>query len=61
VLTEATKERELLENMLKKKKSYALIEVTRARKAHADCTDANWTDRPPTAQSWTARQNIRRF
>ena len=35
VLTEATKERELLENMLKKK-IVSLIEVTRARKAHAD-------------------------
>ena len=35
VLTEATKERELLENMLKKK-IVSLIEVTRARKTHAD-------------------------
>ena len=34
-LTEATKERELLENMLKKK-IVSLIEVTRARKTHAD-------------------------
>ncbi len=35
VLTEASKERELLENMLKKK-IVSLIEVTRARKVHAD-------------------------
>ena len=35
VLTEALKERELLENMLKKK-IVSLIEVTRARKNHAD-------------------------
>ncbi|WP_340241449.1 HlyD family type I secretion periplasmic adaptor subunit [Sulfitobacter pontiacus] len=35
VLTEALKERELLENMLKKK-IVSLIEVTRARKTHAD-------------------------
>jgi adhesin transport system membrane fusion protein len=35
VLTEAAKERELLENMLKKK-IVSLIEVTRARKVHAD-------------------------
>ena len=35
VLTEGTKERELLENMLKKK-IVSLIEVTRARKTHAD-------------------------